>query len=63
MRKIIISIPNCPKCKMLKEMNPDVESVELQPSELLAFARATNITSVPFVCFVGEVQEIDTVLK
>lgn len=63
MRKIIISIPNCQKCKMLKEQNPEAESVELQPAELLQFARAVNIQSMPFVVVVGEVQDLDKVLK
>lgn len=63
MRKIIISIPNCQKCKMLKEQNPDAESVELQPDQLLQFARAVGIQSMPFVVVVGEVQELDGVLK
>lgn len=63
MRKIIISIPNCQKCKMLKEQNPDAESVELQPDQLLQFARAVGIQSMPFVVCVGEVNELDGVLK
>ena len=63
MRKIIISIPNCQKCKMLKEQNPDAESVELQPDQLLQFARAVGIQSMPFLVCVGDVQELDGVLK
>lgn len=34
---------------MLKEQCPDVESVVLQPDELLSFARAVGIQSMPFV--------------
>ena len=63
MRKIIISMNGCSKCKMLKEQNPDAESVELQPDELLQFARAVGIQSMPFVCIVGDVQDLDKVLK
>ena len=48
---------------MLKEQNPDAESVELQPDQLLQFARAVNIQSMPFLCIVGEVNELDGVLK
>ena len=63
MRKIIIAMKDCSKCKMLKEQNPDTESVELQPDELLQFARAVGIQSMPFVVCVGEVNELDGVLK
>ena len=48
-RKIIISIPNCQKCKMLMAQCPDAEHVELQPAEILQFARAVGIQSMPFV--------------
>lgn len=51
-KKIIISMENCSKCKMLKEQCPDVESVVLQPDELLSFARAVGIQSMPFVVIV-----------
>ena len=54
---------NCSKCKMLKEQNPDAESVELQPDQLLQFARAVGIQSMPFVVIVGDVNELDGVLK
>ena len=63
MRKIIIGMPFCSKCKALKEMHPEAESVELQPDELLQFARAVGIQSMPFVVCVGEVNELDGVLK
>ena len=63
MHKIIISMKDCSKCKMLKEQNPDAESVELQPDELLQFARAVGIQSMPFVVCVGDVSELDGVLK
>ena len=63
MRKIIISMANCPKCQMLKTQNPEAESVELQPDQLLQFARAVGIQSMPFVVCVGDVQDLDKVLK
>ena len=40
---------NCPKCKMLKEMSPETDYIELRPDEILAFARATGINTMPFV--------------
>ena len=51
-KKIIISIAGCSKCTMLKNQCPDVESVELKPEEILAFARAAGITSMPFAVIV-----------
>ena len=63
MRKIIVGIPNCQKCQMLKLQNPDAESVELQPDQLLSFARAVGIQSMPFVVVLGEPHELVEVLK
>ena len=63
MRKIIISMKDCSKCKTLKDIHPEAESVELQPDELLQFARAVGIQSMPFVVVVGDVQDLDKVLK
>ena len=63
MRKIIISIPNCQKCKMLMAQCPDAEHIELQPAELLQFARATGIQSIPFVVVIGEPHELAEALK
>ena len=48
-KKIIVGIPNCPKCQNLHAQCPDVEFVEVQPNELLAFARAVGIQSMPFL--------------
>ena len=62
MRKIIITIPNCPKCKMLMAQCPDAEHIELQPAELLQFTRATGIQSMPFVVVTGETNEPATIL-
>ena len=58
MKKIIISIPNCPKCKMLMAQCPDAEHIELQPAELLQFARATGIQSMPFVVITEPTAEV-----
>lgn len=63
MRKIIITIPNCPKCKMLMAQCSDAEHIELQPAELLQFARATGIQSMPFVVVAGELQELGDILN
>ena len=54
---------DCSKCKTLKDMNPEAESVELQPDQLLQFARAVGVQSMPFLCIVGDVSELDGVLK
>lgn len=58
MRKIIVGIPGCSKCKMLKEQKPDVEYKEVQPDDLLAFARATGIMSMPIVIIVDPQPEL-----
>ena len=63
MRKVIISMPNCQKCEMLKGQFPDAEVVVAQPNELLAFARMVNIQSMPFVVYVGEPHELAEMLK
>lgn len=63
MRKIIISMPNCQKCEMLKKQCPDAEVVTATPDALLPFARMVNIQSMPFVVCVGEPHELETVLK
>lgn len=58
MRKIIVSMPDCQKCKMLMAQCPDAEHIELQPNELLAFARATGIKSMPFVIITDPTPEV-----
>ena len=66
MRKIIIGMENCPKCKMLKEQNPNAEYIEIKGEDmltLLAFARMVDIKSMPFVLVVGETNELDEALK
>ena len=39
----IITMPGCSKCRMLKDMCPDVEAIELDQATLLAFARIVGI--------------------
>lgn len=63
MRKIILSQPGCSKCKMLHDICPDTESVELPPAELIAFAKQLDIKSLPIVVLVGEQQELAEKLK
>lgn len=63
MKKIIISIENCSKCNTLKTLAPDVDSVTLEPSTILQFARAVGIQSMPFVVVIGEPQELAKDLK
>lgn len=58
MKTIIVGIENCQKCAMLKQMVPNAESVILQPADLLQFARAVGIQSMPFVVITGEPQEL-----
>ena len=63
MKAVIVGLPNCQNCNMLKNACPDVDKVELNPVDMLNFARAVGIKSVPFVVFVGEVDELERVLK
>lgn len=63
MRKIIIAMPNCQKCEMLKTQFPEAETVVAQPDELLQFARLSKIQSMPFVVCVGEPHELSEILK
>lgn len=63
MRKIILSMPNCQRCEMLKKQCPDAEVVVAQPAELLQFARLVGIQTMPFVVCVGETNELAEVLK
>lgn len=48
---------------MLIAQCPDTEHIELQPAELLQFARATGIQSMPFLVVAGEPNELAKVLK
>lgn len=63
MRKIILSMENCSKCKSLAASCPDAEVIELDQALLLSLARAVNITSLPIVVLTGEPQELAEALK
>lgn len=63
MRKIIIGMQGCSKCKMLKDSSPDAEYTEVQPAEILALARTLDIKSMPFVVIVGDTNELQKVLN
>jgi len=54
---------NCQKCAFLKSMAPNTDSVVLQPDELLQFARAVGIQSMPFVVVTGEPHELAKLLE
>lgn len=54
---------NCQRCEMLKAQCPDAEVVKAEPSELLQFARLVGIQSMPFVCFVGDISDLNKILK
>lgn len=43
---------------MLMAQCPDAEHIELQPAELLQFARATGIQSMPFVVIIEPTAEV-----
>lgn len=63
MRKIILSMPNCSKCKSLATQVPDAEVVELDQALLLSLARAVNISSLPIVVLTGDVDELSAKIK
>lgn len=63
MRKIIISMENCSKCKTLAKQCPDAEVVKTEPSELLQFARLVGIQGMPFLVVTGEPQELADILN
>lgn len=52
--KVIIGIPGCHKCHTLKEQHQDVKFVELQPAELIDFARKVGVASMPIVLTTDE---------
>lgn len=52
MAKIIVGIPNCQRCKMTKEQNPDAKYVTFGPEDqkiLLDFCRAINVSQMPLI--------------
>lgn len=59
----IITMPGCTKCRMLKDMCPDTEAIELDQATLLSFARAAGIQSMPFVILIDEPHELAKVIK
>ena len=66
MKQIIVGMENCPKCKMLKEQNPEAVYIDFKGDDmltLLAFARIIDIKSMPFIITVGEANELNKVLK
>lgn len=63
MRKIILSMPGCSRCKSLAAQCPDAEVVELDQATLLALARATNVKMMPMVLLSDEVNELAEVLN
>ena len=63
MRKVIIGMEGCQKCKMLKQACPDVELVELSPLDILNFARAVDIKAIPFIVVTGDQDELQKVLE
>jgi len=63
MQKIIVSMPGCSKCAMLKDQCKNTKSVEVPQDTLLAFARAVGIQSMPFVIVTGDPQELEKEIK
>lgn len=54
---------NCQKCAMLKAIAPDADVITVQPAEILQFARAAGVSSMPFVVVTGEPQELAKLIK
>ena len=63
MRKIILSMQGCSRCKSLAAQCPDAEVVELDQATLLALARATSVKMMPMVLLSDEVNELAEVLN
>ena len=55
---IIASKDGCSKCNMLKTMVPDAKVYELDPKDIVAFARLCGVSSIPFVVTTGEPDEL-----
>lgn len=58
MRKIILGVANCAKCKRLKELNPDAEYIEANPQSIIPLARELKFAEMPFVVVAGTVEEL-----
>lgn len=63
MQKIIVSMPGCSKCTMLKNQCPTTASHDVPQDVLMAFARAVGIKSMPFVVTIGDPQELEHDIK
>lgn len=63
MRKIILSMPGCSRCKALATLYPEAEVIELDPATLMALGKATNIKMLPMVLLSGEIEELAKQLK
>ncbi len=63
MKSVIIGMPNCQNCNMLKGACPDVEKIEMNPVDILNFAREVGIKSVPFVMITGDVRKLQNMKK
>lgn len=63
MKKIIIGMNGCSRCKSLQAMAPDATYMELDPMDFLPFCRALDIKTMPFVVVVGEPHELAKVLE
>lgn len=63
MRKIIVGINGCAKCKRLKELNPDAEYVEASQQAIIPLARELQFAEMPFVVITGSVDELNETIK
>lgn len=63
MRKIIVGIPSCPKCKRLKELNPDAEYVEASQQAIIPLAWELKFAEMPVVVITGSVDELNETIK
>ena len=60
----IVTMTGCHKCRTLKDLCPDTQCVEgIDESVLLAFARAANLRSLPFLVISGEPDELAKIIK
>lgn len=63
MRKIIVGINGCAKCKRLKELNPDAEYIEANPQAIIPLARELKFAEMPCVVLTGSVDELNENIK
>ena len=63
MRKIIVGMDGCPKCKRLAELNPDAEYIEADPQAIIPLARELKFAEMPFVVITGSVDELAEEMK